>query len=120
MCLSNNSPDHEAGLDPGSAILAVERCDLAVDPVPIDLAGKQNQLMLQVDDLVQAAPGTDRSIPSSCASSAASFPPMHHRIMVRPERESTNEIAGFRGLKPQIPAISNALESEKTDSRSIA
>src|SRR5260370_418148 len=32
------------------------RRDLAVDPVPIDLAGKQNQLVLQVDDLVQPRP----------------------------------------------------------------
>src|SRR5215218_7515005 len=38
---------------------------------------------------------------------------MHHRIMVRKERESKNEIARFGGLKPQIPAISNAAESEK-------
>src|SRR5579863_6461590 len=38
---------------------------------------------------------------------------MHHRIMVRSERESKNEIATFRALKPQIPAISNASESGK-------
>jgi hypothetical protein len=33
--------------------------------------------------------------------------------MVRSERESKNEIATFRALKPQIPAISNASESGK-------
>jgi hypothetical protein len=33
--------------------------------------------------------------------------------MVRSERESTNEIARFGGLKLPIPAISNAPESEK-------
>jgi hypothetical protein len=33
--------------------------------------------------------------------------------MVRRERESTNEIARFGGLKLQIPAISNAAPSEK-------
>jgi hypothetical protein len=33
--------------------------------------------------------------------------------MARKERESKNEIAGFRGLKPPIPAISNAAKSEK-------
>jgi hypothetical protein len=38
---------------------------------------------------------------------------MHHRIMVRKERESKNEIAGFEALKPPIPAISNAAKSEK-------
>src|SRR4051812_16917916 len=54
--LEQQQPDHEAGLDPRPAVLAVERRDLAVDPVPIDLAGKQNQLVLQVDDLVQPRP----------------------------------------------------------------
>src|SRR4249919_1742247 len=54
--LEQQQPDHEAGLDPRPAVLAVERRDLAVDPVPIDLAGKQNQLVLQVDDLVQPGP----------------------------------------------------------------
>ena len=38
---------------------------------------------------------------------------MHHRIMVRSERESTNQIARFGGLKLQIPAISNASAAEK-------
>src|SRR6267142_1429200 len=54
--LEQQQPDHEAGLDPRPAVLAVERCDLAVDPVPIDLAGKQNQFVLHVDDLVQPRP----------------------------------------------------------------
>src|SRR3954447_18444376 len=38
---------------------------------------------------------------------------MHHRIMVRSERESTNEIARFWLLKLPIPAISNASPAEK-------
>src|SRR5882757_2496767 len=54
--LEQQQPDHEAGLDARPAVLAVKRCDLAVDPVPIDLAGKQNQFVLQVDDLVQPRP----------------------------------------------------------------
>lgn len=40
--LEQQQPDHEAGRDPGPAMLAVERCDLAVDPVPIDLACELN------------------------------------------------------------------------------
>src|SRR6185312_15169510 len=56
MCLSNNSPIMKRVAIPGPAVLAVERRDLAVDPVPIDLAGKQNQLVLHVDDLVQTRP----------------------------------------------------------------
>ncbi|MGY4600465.1 hypothetical protein ACVWXL_008211 [Bradyrhizobium sp. GM22.5] len=54
--LEQQQPDHEPGLDPGPAILAIERRDLAVDPVPIDLAGELNQLVLHVDDLVQPRP----------------------------------------------------------------
>jgi hypothetical protein len=54
--LEQQKPDHEAGLDPRPAILAVERCDLAVDPAPIDLAGELNQLVLHIDDLVQPRP----------------------------------------------------------------
>src|SRR3954465_2435902 len=38
---------------------------------------------------------------------------MHHRIMVRRERESKSEIAGFGGFNLPFPAISNRLESEK-------
>src|SRR4029453_3813275 len=44
--LEQQQPDHEAGLDPRPPVLAVERRDFAVDPVPVDLAGEQNQLVL--------------------------------------------------------------------------
>src|SRR5207342_2849704 len=54
--LEQQQPDHKAGLDPRPAVLAVQRCDLAVDPVPIDLPGELNQLVLQVDDLVEPRP----------------------------------------------------------------
>jgi hypothetical protein len=46
-------PDHEPCRDPGPALVAVERGDLAVDKVPIDLAGKLRRFVLEVDDLVQ-------------------------------------------------------------------
>ena len=35
--LEQQQPDRKARLDPGSALVAVERRDLAVDPVPVDL-----------------------------------------------------------------------------------
>lgn len=54
--LEQQQPDHEAGRDPRPAVLAVEWRDLAVDPVPIELAGELNQLVLHVDDLVQPGP----------------------------------------------------------------
>ena len=55
--LEQKQPDHEAGRRGGSALVAEQRRDLAVDPLPIDLAGKLHQLVLEVDDLIEAAPG---------------------------------------------------------------
>jgi hypothetical protein len=54
--LEKQQPDHEAGLAPGPAVVAVERRDLGVDLVPIDLAGEQNHLVLHVDDLTRPRP----------------------------------------------------------------
>src|SRR6476620_11895203 len=71
--LEQQQPDHEPGLDPWPALVAVERRNLAVDPIPVDLASELHQLVLHVDDLLEPA-GTDRLIPSSHASSAASLP----------------------------------------------
>lgn len=44
------------GPDPRPAVLAVERRDLAVDSIPIYPAGKQNQLVLHIDNLIQPRP----------------------------------------------------------------
>jgi hypothetical protein len=38
--------------------VAVERRDLLIDPVPIDLAGELHQIMFHVDNLVQ--PGSEQ------------------------------------------------------------
>lgn len=54
--LEQQKPDHEAGLDPGPALVAVERRNLAVDPLPVDLAGELHQLVLEVDDLIESRP----------------------------------------------------------------
>ena len=54
--LEQQKPDHEAGLDPGPALVAVEGRNLAVEPFPIELAGKLHQLILHVDDLIQPGP----------------------------------------------------------------
>lgn len=54
--LEQRQADHEAALDAGSALVAVERRDLAVDPRPVDLAGEPHQLVLHVDDLVEPGP----------------------------------------------------------------
>ena len=55
--LEQQKPDREAGLDPGPALVAVERRDLPIDPIPIDLASELRQLVLHVDDLVQPRAG---------------------------------------------------------------
>src|SRR5262249_40766889 len=51
--LEQEYPHHEARLDAGPPLLAVERSDLLIDPSPIDLAGERHQLGLHVDDLVE-------------------------------------------------------------------
>jgi hypothetical protein len=54
--LEQQQADHEAALDARSALVAVERRDLCVDPRPVDLAAKLYQLVLRVDDLVEPGP----------------------------------------------------------------
>jgi hypothetical protein len=38
------------------ALVAVERCDLTIDPIPVNLAGQLHQLVLQIDDLIEPGP----------------------------------------------------------------
>ncbi len=54
--LEQQKPDHEAGRDPRPALVAVERRDLAIEPLPVDLAGERHQLVLHVDDLLEPRP----------------------------------------------------------------
>ncbi len=51
--LEQKQPDDEPGCDPRPALVAVERCDLAIDPVPVDLASELHQFVLHVDDLLE-------------------------------------------------------------------
>src|SRR5262249_34275382 len=74
--IEQQQSDHEARLDAGSAVVAVQRGDLVVDPGPVDLAGKLHQLVLDVDDLVEPGPEQlalpcRRALPGSHAPSAA-------------------------------------------------
>ena len=54
--LEQQKPDREPRLDPGTAVLAVERGNLRINEAPVDLAGKLRQLVLQIDDLVEPRP----------------------------------------------------------------
>jgi hypothetical protein len=51
--LEQQKADRKPRRDPGPALVAVKRGDLAVDKVPIDLAGELRQFVLEVDDLVE-------------------------------------------------------------------
>src|SRR6516164_140951 len=51
--LEQQQPNYEPGLNPGPPFIAVKRRDLAVDPLPFDLACKQHQLVFHVDDLLE-------------------------------------------------------------------
>jgi hypothetical protein len=51
--LEQQQPDDETALDPRPALLAAERRDLAIDPVPVDPGAELHQLVFQVDDLIQ-------------------------------------------------------------------
>jgi hypothetical protein len=86
--LEQQEPDHEAGLNPRPAVLAVERRDLPVDPVPVDLAGELNQFVLHIDDLVQ--PGPEQITRSCRFGLLRSHRPLRcgQGIMLRPSRES--------------------------------
>src|SRR5215475_14971392 len=91
--LEQQQPDHEAGLDAGSAVLAVQRGDLVVDPDPVDLAGKLHQLVLHIDDLFEPGP---EQILSSRAAWVACHPPMRSESPMDSRRITKNEIARFR------------------------
>ena len=54
--LEQQKSDHEAGLDPGPALVAVERRDLAIDPRQSILPASRTSLVLHVDDLIEPGP----------------------------------------------------------------
>src|SRR5262245_29555244 len=111
--LEQQQPDHEAGLDAGSAVLAVQRGDLVVDPGPVDLAGKLHQLVLHIDDLVEPGP---EQIALSCrrallGSHATLRCAANHGWT--PRRIAKNEIARFHRLMAPYLAIPNPLPEPK-------
>jgi hypothetical protein len=103
-------PDDEPGLDPGPALVVIERRDLAIDPVPVDLAGELHQLVLRVDDLLRAWRETDHLPPSSSASLVASSPPM------RPP----NHVRRFEGIMKMKSQASEAPDPESLQSKTTS
>jgi hypothetical protein len=105
-------PDDKAGLDPGPTLVAVERRNLVIDPVPVDLAGELHQLIPHVDDLVE--PPRNRSpSPVVCGffGRIATSAPMRRR----------NHDSRLRGIpKTNLQAsVASTLESLQSQKRSI-
>ena len=113
--LEQKQPDHEAGRRGGSALVAEQRCDLAVDPLPIDLAGKLHQLVLEVDDLIEPRPEqiarTRRLMLLRPHRSPSDAAPNHCSSQ---KGIPKNEIASFQAQQPQKLAISNQLANQKS------
>src|SRR5215475_3610006 len=101
--LEQQQPDHKAGLDAGSAVLAVERRDLAVYPGPVDLAGKLHQLARNRSLSPVVARCLGRIATLRCAANHG----------WTPRRIAKNEIARFRHLMAPHLAIPNPLPVPK-------
>src|SRR5436853_6825571 len=98
--LEQKKPDHKPCRKSRPTIVAVQRCDLAVDKVPVDLTRELHQLVPHVDDLVQLRA---EQITRSCRLVLL----RPHRslryadgITLLDSRESENEIASFQRLRP--------------------
>ncbi len=86
--LEQQKSDDEAALDARASLVAVERRDLAIEPVPVELARQPHQLVLEVDDLVQPGPeqiAGARRLPLLWSHRS---PPMRNGITIRRQRES--------------------------------
>src|SRR5260370_23130175 len=105
--LEQQKPDHEPGLDPGPAVLAVERRDLVVDPSPIDLAGELNQFVLQIDDLLEPCPEQIAFTRRLMLLRSHRAPRCEQRIMLRRPRESQKS-----NRKPPPPQQAKPCESK--------
>ena len=109
--LEQQQPDHEAGLDPRPPLVAVERRDLAVEPVPVKPPTELNQLVLHIDDLVEPRP-------EQIARIRRRTRPRPHRFKPPPRLRRRNHDPRFAGIaathfagkptrNPQKPAIAN-------------
>ncbi len=53
--LEQQQPDHEPGGAIGPALVTEKkRRDLGIEPLPVESAGEQHQLVLHVDDLIES------------------------------------------------------------------
>ena len=103
--LQEQDPDHEAGLGPGPSLGGETLRHLLVDPVPVDLLGQPNQLMLHIDDLIET--GSKEVACSLLLALLRSHPmtPLQGRKGITRQPKTESKIARKQRLKPRSPAI---------------
>jgi hypothetical protein len=118
--LEQQKPDDEAGLNPRPALVAIERRDLAIDPVPVDLAGELYQLMALL--MICSSRARNRSPSPVVCGFLGRIAAL--RSMRRPNHDSRSKgipktkFASFRGFNTRKLAISKPANPPKIDSRS--
>jgi hypothetical protein len=103
--LEQKKPDHKPCRNSGPTTLAVQRRQLAVDEIPVDLARELHQLVSHIDDLVQSRA---QQITRSCRLVLLRphrFLRYGDRITLRDSRESGKRNCKLSGL--QTPKACN-------------
>src|SRR5579884_948402 len=117
--LEQQKANDKPSLDPGAALLAVERSNLPIDEIPVDLAGELHQLVLHADDLVQ--PSAEQITRSRRLVLLRPHRPLrrNHRISPPFEGISKTKLQASRGSDPKNLQLKPAKPPEN-ESRSIA
>src|SRR6476469_5996562 len=118
--LEQQQPDHESGLNSRPAFVAVERRDLAVDPLPFNLACKQHQLVLHVDDLLE--PRSEQIARSRRLMLLRPHRSLRcsHRITPADSRKSSKRNCKLSAAQILKPSNLKTIGDAKSDSRSRA
>src|SRR6516225_2280163 len=118
--LEQKKPDHKSGRNSGPTSVAVQRRDLAVDKVPVDLARELHQLVLHVDDLIQ--PRAEQITRSVVSCFFGRIAPLRYgdRITLPDSRESRKRNCKLPAPQTVKPCNPNAPKPPETDSRSVA
>src|SRR6266545_2199777 len=105
--LEQKKPDHKPCCNSRPTTVPVQRRDLAVDEVPVDLARELHQLVPHVDDLVQ--PRAEQ-ITRSCR---LVFPRPHRSLRLR----RPNHASRFEGIAKTKLQVSRAADPETLQSQ---
>src|SRR6266566_2593526 len=112
-------PDHKPCCNSRPTTVPVQRRDLAVDEVPVDLARELHQLVPHVDDLVQ--PRAEQITRSCRLVLLRPHRPLRcgDRIMLLDSRESRKRICKLPGPQTRKPCNLKSTKPPKNDSRSV-